>query len=197
MQSSTSAGSRAAFRSRSESMQWATMSSGRVRLKVPRKDFASPVRTLSTTTTSRMVASPDRGNVQEDRWRRDRLMDFREKMPATKVLPSGSSLSGAGSPQGYAEVAARGSRPLTRTRARARSAGEPTSGESPPAASGPAASGPVASGMVAGANPLEKEAGPNAAGRPLDDHGAHMGRTWGAHGVNMGRRALRPRSRCA
>ena len=37
-------------------MQCASMSSGRVKLKVPRKDLANPVLTLSTITTSRICA---------------------------------------------------------------------------------------------------------------------------------------------
>ena len=52
--SSTSAGSICELRSNKASIQCATMSSGRVRLKVPRKDLARPVLTLSTITTSRM-----------------------------------------------------------------------------------------------------------------------------------------------
>ena len=38
-------------------MQCATMSSGRVRLNVPLNDLASPVLTLSTMTTSRILFS--------------------------------------------------------------------------------------------------------------------------------------------
>ena len=50
--SSTSSGATFGFRSSSVSMQCASMSSERVRLKLPRCDLASPVRMLSTTTTS-------------------------------------------------------------------------------------------------------------------------------------------------
>src|SRR2546422_3860451 len=55
--SSTSLGSSCGtFFSRSLT-QWAAMSSGRVRLKEPRKDLASPVRELATITASRMTDS--------------------------------------------------------------------------------------------------------------------------------------------
>src|SRR2546428_9406366 len=55
--SSISAGSSwGTFFSRSLT-QWAAMSSGRVRLKEPRKDLASPVRELATITASRMTDS--------------------------------------------------------------------------------------------------------------------------------------------
>ncbi|MCY1182740.1 hypothetical protein D9M73_233140 [compost metagenome] len=54
MQSSTAAGS-IPLRSSKALTQWAAMSSGRVWLNLPRKDLASPVRTLSTITTSRMA----------------------------------------------------------------------------------------------------------------------------------------------
>ena len=55
--SSISAGSTLELRSSRASMQCASMSSGRVRLNVPLNDFASPVLTLSTTTTSRILPS--------------------------------------------------------------------------------------------------------------------------------------------
>ena len=56
--SSTSSGDTFGLRSKSASMQCASMSSERVMLKLPRWDLARPVRTLSTTTTSRAIRDP-------------------------------------------------------------------------------------------------------------------------------------------
>jgi hypothetical protein len=53
--SSTSRGSSWGTVPRVWRMQWAARSSGRVMLKEPRKDLASPVRELATITASRMV----------------------------------------------------------------------------------------------------------------------------------------------
>src|SRR5580704_16305361 len=53
--SSTSRGSSCDTLRRAWIMQWAARSSGRVMLKEPRNDLASPVRELATTTASRMV----------------------------------------------------------------------------------------------------------------------------------------------
>src|ERR1700687_3201523 len=55
--SSISAGSSFGTFRNTSLMQWAAMSSGRVRLNEPRNDFAIPVRELATITASRMTFS--------------------------------------------------------------------------------------------------------------------------------------------
>src|SRR5271155_2814548 len=55
--SSISAGSSLGVLARTSLMQWATKSSGRVRLKEPRKDLASGVLVLATTTASLILGS--------------------------------------------------------------------------------------------------------------------------------------------
>src|SRR5271168_4998767 len=55
--SSISAGSSLGVLARTSLIQWATKSSGRVRLKEPRKDLARGVRELATTTAS-LIAAP-------------------------------------------------------------------------------------------------------------------------------------------
>src|SRR5215510_46365 len=57
MTSSTSTGFSSGVLRRTSAMQWASWSSGRVRLNEPRNDLASGVRELATTTASRIFFS--------------------------------------------------------------------------------------------------------------------------------------------